>query len=124
MSARVERAGLQVADILDNLLVNDIIEGTGISIDHFWQSAAAVIAEFMPENKALLAKRDDFQAKIDAWHQANPYPYDQAAYLQFLKDIGYWLPEPDDFNITTENVDEEIATMAGPQLVVPVMNAR
>jgi len=124
MTARVERAGLQVADILDNLLVNDIIEGTGISVDHFWQSAADVIAEFMPENKALLAKRDDFQAQIDAWHQTNPYPYDQTAYLQFLKDIGYWLPEPDDFTITTENVDEEIATMAGPQLVVPVMNAR
>jgi len=124
MTARVERAGLQVADILDNLLVDDIIEGTGISVNHFWQSAADVIAEFMPENEALLAKRDDFQAKIDAWHQTNPYPYDQTAYLQFLKDIGYWLPEPDDFTITTENVDEEIATMAGPQLVVPVMNAR
>ena len=124
MTARVQRAGLQVADILDNLLVNDIIEGTGISVDHFWKSAAEVIAEFMPANKALLAKRDEFQAKIDAWHQANPYRYDQAAYLQFLQEIGYWLPEPDDFTITTENVDEEIATMAGPQLVVPVMNAR
>lgn len=124
MTARVERAGLQVADILDNLLENDIIEGTGISVDHFWQSAADVITEFMPENKALLAKRDDFQARIDAWHRANPSPYDQAAYLQFLKDIAYWLPEPADFTITTENVDEEIATMAGPQLVVPVMNAR
>ncbi len=124
MTARVERAGLQVADILDNLLENDIIEGTGISVDHFWQSAADVITEFMPENKALLAKRDDFQARIDAWHRANPAPYDQGAYLQFLKDIAYWLPEPADFTITTENVDEEIATMAGPQLVVPVMNAR
>src|SRR6056300_1536979 len=124
MTARVERAGLQVADILDKLLVNDIIEGTGISVDHFWKSAAEVIAEFMPENKALLVRRDDFQTKIDAWHQASPYPYDQGAYLQFLKEIGYWLPEPDDFSITTENVDPEIKTIAGPQLVVPVMNAR
>jgi malate synthase len=106
------------------LLSNGIIEGTGISADQFWQTAADVFAKFMPENQALLAKRESIQKQIDAWHKANPAPYNQDEYLLFLKDIGYWLPEPDDFSITTENVDEEIATMAGPQLVVPVMNAR
>jgi malate synthase len=124
MTTRVDRAGLQVASVLDDLLSNEIIEGTGISADQFWQTAADVLAKFMPENQALLAKRETIQKQIDEWHKANPAPYNQTEYLQFLKEIGYWLPEPADFSITTENVDEEIATMAGPQLVVPVMNAR
>ena len=124
MTTRVDRAGLKVATVLDDLLSNEIINGTGINADQFWQTASDVLAKFMPENQALLAKRELIQKQIDEWHKAHPAPYNQTEYLQFLKKIGYLLPEPSDFSITTENVDEEIATMAGPQLVVPVMNAR
>ncbi|MDG0980646.1 MAG: malate synthase G, partial [Halieaceae bacterium] len=124
MTTRVDRAGLKVATVLDDLLSNEIINGTGINADQFWQTASDVLAKFMPENQALLAKRESIQKQIDEWHKAHPAPYNQTEYLQFLKKIGYLLPEPSDFSITTENVDEEIATMAGPQLVVPVMNAR
>lgn len=124
MTDRIEREGLQVAASLDRLLSDEIIQGTGLTIDGFWQHAAAVIAQFMPENSALLAERERLQALIDEWHQTNPGSVDQAQYHAFLKEIGYWLPEPEDFSIETRNVDDEIATMAGPQLVVPVMNAR
>ena len=124
MTDRIEREGLQVAASLDRLLSDEIIQGTGLTVDGFWQHAAAVIAQFMPENSALLAERERLQALIDEWHQTNPGSVDQAQYHAFLKEIGYWLPEPEDFSIETRNVDDEIATMAGPQLVVPVMNAR
>ena len=124
MTDRIEREGLQVAASLDRLLSDEIIQGTGLTVDGFWQYAAAVIAQFMPENSALLAERERLQALIDEWHQTNPGSVDQAQYHAFLKEIGYWLPEPEDFSIETRNVDDEIATMAGPQLVVPVMNAR
>jgi malate synthase len=124
MTDRIEREGLQVAASLDRLLSDEIIQGTGLTVDGFWQHAAAVIGQFMPENSALLAERERLQALIDEWHQTNPGSVDQAQYHAFLKEIGYWLPEPEDFSIETRNVDDEIATMAGPQLVVPVMNAR
>lgn len=124
MTDRIEREGLQVAASLDRLLSDEIIQGTGLTVDGFWQHAAAVIAQFMPENSELLAERERLQALIDEWHQTNPGSVDQAQYHAFLKEIGYWLPEPEDFSIETRNVDDEIATMAGPQLVVPVMNAR
>lgn len=124
MTDRIEREGLQVAASLDRLLSDEIIQGTGLTVDGFWQHAAAVIAEFMPVNAELLAERERLQALIDEWHQMNPGSVDQEQYHGFLKEIGYWLPEPEDFSIETRNVDDEIATMAGPQLVVPVMNAR
>ena len=124
MTDRIEREGLQVATSLDRLLSDEIIQGTGLTVDGFWQHAAAVIAQFMPENSALLAERERLQALIDGWHQSNPGPFNPEQYQAFLQEIGYWLPEPDDFSITTQNVDDEIAVMAGPQLVVPVMNAR
>ncbi|GAB3368777.1 malate synthase G [Spongiibacter taiwanensis] len=120
---RVQHSGLQIADVLYRLVNEDIIPGTGIEADAFWAALADILAELAPENKALLAKRDQIQAQIDAWHRDNTR-FDAAAYKAFLQDIGYLLPEPGDFSITTENVDDEIARLAGPQLVVPVMNAR
>ncbi|MDH4561095.1 malate synthase G, partial [Pseudomonas sp. BN411] len=116
---------LQVARVLFDFVNNEAIPGTGIAAEQFWAGVEAVINDLAPKNKALLAKRDELQAKIDAWHQARAgQAHDAVAYKAFLQEIGYLLPEPADFQATTQNVDEEIATMAGPQLVVPVMNAR
>ena len=125
MTDRIQQGGLQVASVLHHLLENDIAPGTGIAAADFWQALESVITELAPENRALLQVREDLQAKIDQWHRANSgADYDKAAYKAFLQEIGYLLPEGDDFSITTENVDPEVATLAGPQLVVPVMNAR
>ena len=125
MTEHVQVGDLQVAKVLLDFVNNEAIPGTGIDPAAFWAGADALIHELAPKNKALLAKRDDFQARIDAWHQTHAGAvHDAAAYKAFLLDIGYLLPEAADFQITTQNVDEEIARMAGPQLVVPVMNAR
>ncbi len=125
MTERVQVGGLQVAKALYDFVNNEAIPGTGIAADQFWAGAAAVIKDLAPKNRALLAKRDELQAQIDAWHQARKgQAHDAAAYKAFLQEIGYLLPEPEDFQATTTNVDEEIARLAGPQLVVPVMNAR
>ena len=125
MTERVQVGGLQVAKVLFDFVNNEAIPGTGIAADKFWAGAVAVIDELAPKNRALLAKRDQIQAQIDAWHQARAgQAHDAVAYKAFLEEIGYLLPEPADFQATTQNVDEEIARLAGPQLVVPVMNAR
>ncbi|KHO63846.1 malate synthase G [Pseudomonas flexibilis] len=125
MTERVQIGGLQVAKVLFDFVNNEAIPGTGVSADAFWAGAASVIHDLAPKNRALLAKRDALQAQIDAWHQARKgQAHDAVAYKAFLQEIGYLLPEPADFKVTTTNVDEEIATMAGPQLVVPIMNAR
>ncbi|WP_343351163.1 malate synthase G [Pseudomonas sediminis] len=125
MTERVQVGGLQVAKALYDFVNNEAIPGTGIAADQFWAGAAAVIKDLAPKNHALLAKRDELQAQIDAWHQARKgQAHDAAAYKAFLQEIGYLLPEPEDFHATTTNVDEEIARLAGPQLVVPVINAR
>lgn len=125
MTDRVQAGGLQVAKVLFDFVNNEAIPGTGVSAEQFWKGADALIHDLAPKNKALLAKRDALQAQIDAWHQARAgQAHDAAAYKAFLQEIGYLLPEPADFAVTTENVDDEIARMAGPQLVVPVMNAR
>ena len=125
MTERVQVGGLQVAKVLFDFVNNEAIPGTGIAAEQFWAGAATVIHDLAPKNRALLAKRDAIQAQIDAWHQARAgQVHDAVAYKAFLQEIGYLLPEPADFKITTENVDDEIARMAGPQLVVPVMNAR
>ena len=125
MTEHVQVGGLQVAKVLFDFVNNEAIPGTGLDADQFWAGADKVIHDLAPKNKALLAKRDDLQARIDAWHQAAAgKAHDAVAYKAFLQDIGYLQPEAADFQATTQNVDDEIARMAGPQLVVPVMNAR
>ncbi|NNJ83623.1 MAG: malate synthase G [Gammaproteobacteria bacterium] len=125
ISKYITHGDLQIAKPLFDLVVEEIIPGTGIEADAFWQSFSAIIHDLSPRNRALLEKRDQLQAKIDTWHlEHKSKPHDPVAYRQFLQDIGYLVPEGPDFRITTENVDSEIATLAGPQLVVPVNNAR
>jgi malate synthase len=125
MTGYVSRAGLQVSPVLAEFVENRAIAGTGVAADRLWQGLADILAQFGPRNQALLAKRDDIQAKLDDWHTANPGPIsDMAAYQAFLTDIGYLVPEPAPFSIGTRNVDDEIAVMAGPQLVVPSLNDR
>src|SRR5690606_15432365 len=125
MTERVQVGDLQVAKVLFDFINEQAIPGTGVQADAFWAGVDALLHDLAPKNRALLAKRDELQATLDAWHQERAgQPHDAAAYKAFLQDIGYLLPEPADFKITTENVDNEIATMAGPQLVVPIMNAR
>jgi malate synthase len=121
----VNVAGLQVARPLYDFVNNEAIPGTGIEADVFWQGFAALLDDLAPRNKALLDKRDALQRQIDEWHLGNRgKTINSDAYLEFLRGIGYLQPEPSDFSIGTGNVDPEIATMAGPQLVVPVTNAR
>ncbi len=125
MAHRVERSGLQVDAELAQFIESDVLAPLGTVPADFWQGFAALLAHHAPQNRALLAKRDALQAQIDDWHVARAgKPVDAAAYRAFLTEIGYLVPEPGDFSVTTKNVDEEIATMAGPQLVVPVLNAR
>ncbi|MFT4042437.1 MAG: malate synthase G, partial [Gordonia sp. (in: high G+C Gram-positive bacteria)] len=124
---RVNVEGLQVASVLYDFINDEALAGTGVDKDTFWSGAAAVINDLAPKNKALLAKRDELQAQIDAWHRDHkwaPADFDFAAYKQFLIDIGYLVDVPDDFQIGTDNVDREISETAGPQLVVPILNAR
>ena len=125
MGGMVEKAGLQVAGELAEFLDGRALPGTGLSAEAFWGGVAALFERFTPRNRALLAKRDQIQAQIDGWHDARAgQPLDMTAYKALLSEIGYLLPEPAPFTVTTANVDAEIATMAGPQLVVPMLNAR
>lgn len=118
------KAGLQVEKKLSDFIENECLPAAGISAEAFWKGFAAIIAELTPENKALLADRAVLQDKINAWHEANPAPFKQDAYLSFLREIGYLVEEPAAFEVGSQNIDEEIATLAGPQLVVPSRNAR
>ena len=123
--AMTTRAGLSVAEPLVRFVEDRALPGTDIAADQFWQGVAAIFARFAPENRTLLATRDTMQAQIDAWHADHAgQAIDQAEFQGFLREIGYLVPEPAPFAITTDHVDPEIATMAGPQLVVPVLNAR
>src|ERR1700749_3293887 len=125
MVERVTVHGLQVARSLYDFVNKEALPGTGIEADKFWTGFAALAVKLMPQNRSLLAERDRLQAAIDAWHKTNPAkPIDGAAYTAFLKEIGYRQPEGPDFQIGTANVDPEIAIVAGPQLVVPLTNAR
>ncbi len=125
MQDMVEIAGLKVARTLRDFMDNEALPGSGVAPAAFWAGYAKVLAALAPRNAALLAKRDALQAKIDAWHRANPArPVNQAAYVAMLREIGYLVPEGPAFSVATLNVDPEIASMAGPQLVVPTSNAR
>ena len=125
MSERITHGSLKVSQELDNFLTDELLPGLDISPDAFWESFERVLDEFGPRNKELLAKRTEIQKTIDNWHiskKGSPHNHDE--YVNFLKEIGYLLEEGDDFEITTQNVDEEISLVAGAQLVVPIMNAR
>ena len=125
MSSRVKNGNLDVSPELDSFLRNEVLPGLDIEPDQFWNSFETVLTEFAERNKSLLDKREDIQKQIDDWHLVRKgSDHNHEEYLNFLKDIGYLLDEGDDFEITTQNVDDEIKTVAGAQLVVPVMNAR
>jgi malate synthase len=122
---RTDAAGLSVATVLYDFVETEALPGTGLDAGAFWTGFAALLAEFSPRNKALLAKRDALQAKIDAWHLAHKgQAHDAVAYQAFLREIAYLVADPAPFGVETANVDDEIALIAGPQLVVPVSNAR
>ena len=128
MTARTTVHGLQVATVLHRFIDEEVLPGTGISRARFWQGFDAIVHQLAPKNAALLAERDRLQTAIDAWHRANPGPLATAAkrraYRSMLKKIGYLVPVPEGVKINTRNVDAELARQAGPQLVVPVTNAR
>ncbi|MFW2351546.1 malate synthase G [Qipengyuania sp.] len=125
MTDYVTRAGIETDPQLARFLETEVLGPLGRDVDAFWQGFADLLGRFAPRNSALLEKREELQARIDAWHEAREgAPLDQDDYQAFLREIGYLVPEPEGFTIGTENVDPEIATMAGPQLVVPILNAR
>ena len=125
MTETLKFGNLTVAKELDEFLRTEVIDGIDVDADNFWNSLETILDEFGPRNKELLQKREDIQDKIDQWHLSRKgEPHDQEAYISFLKEINYLLEEGDDFEISTDNVDDEIKTIAGAQLVVPVMNAR
>ena len=122
--SRVDKKGLAIDARLHDFLVEEALPGTGVDPDAFFAGFSAIVHDLAPKNRALLARRDALQAEIDGWYRENGPPSDMQAYQSFLEKIGYLLPEGPDFKVTTSNVDAEIASIAGPQLVVPVMNAR
>jgi malate synthase len=125
MTDRVSVGNLRVARVLYDFVNNEALPGTDIDPDSFWAGVDKVVADLTPQNQDLLDRRDQLQAQIDKWHRHRVIePIDAEAYREFLAEIGYLQPEPEDFTITTSGVDDEITTTAGPQLVVPVLNAR
>jgi malate synthase len=125
MTERTTVHSLQVATELHRFIEDEVLPGTGVASAAFWKGFDAIVTELAPKNIALLAERDRLQREIDAWHSANPGPIrDMAAYRGFLERIGYLVPPPVGARSTTSNVDAELALQAGPQLVVPVLNAR
>ncbi|MFC6638550.1 malate synthase G [Sulfitobacter sp. JBTF-M27] len=125
MSGRTEKHGLQVDPQLVAFIEEQALPGAGVETDQFWASFSTLLHDMGPRNRAFLEKREDLQAQIDAWHRGRSnQPHDVAAYTAFLEEIGYLVPEGGDFEIDTANVDAEIAHVAGPQLVVPITNAR
>jgi len=124
MDETIDKAGLRVAAELARFLEEEALPGTGIEPGAFWRGVADIFGRFTPRNRALLDVRDSLQAKIDAWHEAQPGLPPPGAYQAFLREIGYLTDEPGPFTIDPENVDDEVARLAGPQLVVPVLNAR
>ena len=125
MTDYIERGGLRVAAELHDFIDSEALPGTGIAPDSFWAALDDIVHEFGPRTRALLQRRAQLQAEIDRWHLARKDdPVDLDAYKAFLRDIGYLQPEGAPFEVTTAGADPEIATIAGPQLVVPLTNAR
>ena len=125
MAKTLQYGGLTVAKELDDFLREEVVQGIDVDADKFWSSLELILEDFGPRNKLLLNKREELQKQIDEWHiSKKDKGHDHESYVEFLKEINYLLDEGEDFQITTENVDEEIKTIAGAQLVVPVMNAR
>ena len=125
MTVMIDKAGLKVADVLVRFIEDRALPGMGLSAEAFWAGMADIYGRFAPENHALLAHRDALQSRIDAWHlDQGGKPLDPVAYKVFLTEVGYLVPEPAPFTVGSGNVDAEVATMAGPQLVVPILNAR
>jgi malate synthase len=125
MSEKHHSERIAVAPVFERFINEEVLPGSGVSPEPFWTSLEELLVRFAPENRALLAKRDDIQTRLDLWHRDHRgKPQDPAAYKAFLTEIGYLLPEGPDFEIGTDNVDPEISIIAGPQLVVPINNAR
>ena len=124
MTDRIELHGLKVARPLYEMIENEALPGSGVTSEAFWKGLADLAHGLGPRNRDLIALRDELQQQIDAWHGGSRGKPDPAEYKAFLSEIGYLQPEGPNFSIETANVDPEIATIAGPQLVVPVMNAR
>ncbi|MFP6757063.1 MAG: malate synthase G, partial [Alphaproteobacteria bacterium] len=125
MTERVETGGLQVAQVLYDFINTEALPGLGLDADAVWASFGAIVDEMAPRNRGLLARREELQATIDDWHKGRQgQPVNAAEYQAFLRDIGYLVAEGDTFSAETRNVDAEFSTIAGPQLVVPVTNAR
>ena len=122
MNKPIEHSGLQIAPVIYTLVSDEICPAVGIDADHFWRGFADIVYRFAPRNIALLDKREKLQEQIDHWHQSNAFDYD--SYKAFLQEIGYLIPEGPELTISPQHVDSEIAVQAGPQLVVPIMNAR
>ncbi|WP_064712440.1 malate synthase G [Rhizobium bangladeshense] len=122
--SRIDKNGLAIETVLHDFLTQEALPGLAIDADRFFADFSAIVHDLAPRNRALLAKRDELQTKIDDWYRQHGAPPDMDEYQSFLRSIGYLLPEGSDFQVSTENVDPEIASIAGPQLVVPVMNAR
>ena len=125
MTDMINRGGLSVATPLATFVEHKALPGTGVTPERFWSGLADIFAKFAPENRALLAERDRMQASIDRWHEERRgRPIDPQAYQAFLRELGYLVAEPPAFRIESKNVDGEVASMAGPQLVVPSLNDR
>ncbi len=122
--SRIEKHGLQIEQVLYDLLIKEALPGSGVDAEAFFAGFSKIVHDLAPRNRELLAKRDRMQAALDDWYRKNGAPVDLAAYEAFLREIGYIVPEGPAFTISTANVDPEISEIAGPQLVVPVMNAR
>jgi malate synthase len=124
MTERIQTGSLRVAKVLYDFVNDEALPGTGLEAAFFWPALESIIDDLTPQNRALLARRAELQARIDAWYREQKDRFDLAAHKRFLREIGYLVPEGEDFAATTQKVDPEISTIAGPQLVVPVMNAR
>ena len=125
MTQRTQIHGLQVATVLADFINQQVLPGTGVTESAFWAGFDAIVSDLAPKNAALLAERDRLQTELDTWHAAHPGPIaDMAAYHAFLEGVGYLVPQPKKVKATTKNVDDELAVQAGPQLVVPILNAR